>query len=288
MRVLIAGNRGQLGSNLQKLFAAQYDVIGYDLPELDIANRDSIEQVVRENLPDIVINAAAYTNVDGCVENFELAYRVNSLGAQNIAIVCAAFDIDLVHVSSNEVFPGTKTGGYSEWDTAQAVNPYGETKAAAEFLVRHVHKKHYIVRLSWLFAPGGKNFVHTMYKFAKAGRHLRVVTDEIANPTYVVDLAEAIKLLVATGQYGTYHLSNEGSCSRYDFAREVLDLAGMEDVDIEPILSSEFKRKSTPPLYCGLKNTAAAALGIELRGWREAVAAYVQEHLIEETAVAVN
>lgn len=283
MRLLIAGAAGQLGSMLQKKLSNVYDIIGIDLPELDISDLDNVEEHMREHLPDIVVNAAAFTNVDGCVSDFPLAYSVNALGPHNLALACAKFNAELVHISSNEVFPGGKSEGYTEWDTSEAINPYGMSKAAGEFYVRHALPAHYIVRTSWLFAPGGKNFIHTVLRWAREGRDLKVVTDEIANPTYVADLCDALASLMASRRYGTYHLTNSGICSRYDFARVALDAAGMADKPIARILSSEFQRASTPPLDCGLQNNAAAAIGITLRPWQEAVQEYVTQHILTET-----
>ncbi|MEJ2751015.1 MAG: sugar nucleotide-binding protein, partial [Anaerolineae bacterium] len=133
-------------------------------------------------------------------------------------------------------------------------NPYGRSKAAAEFHVRSLLSRYYIVRFSWLFAPGGRNFIHAILDRARSTGQLRVVTDEVANPTYVKDLAEAIAQLIETQQYGTYHLPNSGACSRWEFANEIVRLAGLENVVNTPILSTEFVRPSTPPPYCALKN----------------------------------
>ena len=278
MRILIIGAAGQLGRTLVKQLA-DHTVYGCDLPEVDITQRDSVWAQIETFQPDVVINSAAYTNVDGCAKNPELAFKVNGHGAHNIALACAHFDIDLVHVSTNEVFPGEKPDGYYEWDNTRPINPYGNSKAAGEFYVRHTHRKHYIVRTAWIFAPGGKNFVHSILRFARERGAIRVVTDEVGNPTYVEDLAAAIVQLINTQQYGTYHCTNSGSCSRWEFANEILRIAGLENVSNEQILSSEFQRASTPPEFGALHNTAAAALGITLRPWQDAVAAYIHNHV---------
>ncbi len=282
MRILIAGSNGQIGRTLTKQLSSQYEtVVGLDLPDIDITDRESVKEQMREHLPDMVINAAAFTNVDGCVTDFDFAYRVNALGPQNLALACAEQGADFVHISSNEVFPGLKREGYNEWDQTDPVNPYAVTKTAAEFYVRHSHSNHYIVRFSWLFAPGGNNFVHKILQAARAGKQLKVVNDEAANPTYVFDLCDAIVKLMVTKQYGTYHLPNSGICTRYEFARVALDAAGLESVPIEPISSSAFERLSTPPPECGLNNTAAKALGIELRPWQQAVRSYVSNYAMD-------
>ena len=279
MRILILGAAGQLGGELMRQLG-EHTVEGVDLPEIDITTRDSVWSKIETFKPDVVLNTAAYTNVDGCVKNPELAYQVNGLGPQNIALACAHFDVDLVHVSTNEVFPGEKPDGYHEWDGIRPINAYGNSKAAGEFNVRHAHRKHYIVRIAWLFAPGGKNFIHSILRFARERGAIRVVTDEVGNPTYVEDCAAAIIQLLHTKQYGTYHLTNSGSCSRWEFANEILRVAGLEHVQNTQILSSEFNRASTPPPHGALHNNAAAAIGITLRPWQEAVAAYLHDHIL--------
>lgn len=277
MKILITGNRGQLGTALTAVLA-QHEVIGIDLPEVDITKKEAVMTTVAQTNPDVVIHCAALTDVDGCARNPALAYRVNGLGTQNVALACLAHDAEMVHISTNEVFAGDQPDGYEEWMPLNPVNPYGRSKAAAEFHVRAILPRHFIVRFSWLFAPGGRNFIHAILKRAREQGKIRVVTDEIANPTYVKDLAQAIAQLIKTHQYGTYHLPNAGSCSRWQFANEILRLAGLADVSNEPILSKEFKRPSSPPPTCALKNIHGAAIGIVLRSWQDALADYLKEH----------
>ncbi len=277
MRILITGANGQLGTALQQELT-DHTLHGIDLPDYDISKRGQMAAEISAFAPDIVINAAAYTNVDGCAENFPLAYSANSLGPHNLALLCQQHDIALLHVSTNEVFPGEReNGGYYEWDTPRPINPYGNSKAAAEFHIRAIHPKHYIVRTAWLYAAQGRNFIHTMLKYGGERGAVRVVTDEVGNPTYCGDLAAAIHQLIQTEQYGTYHFVNEGACSRWAFAQEIFRLAGLE-VDNAPITSAEFERKSTPPPHCALYNTAGAAIGITLRPWQEALAEYIASH----------
>ncbi|HFE66771.1 MAG TPA: dTDP-4-dehydrorhamnose reductase, partial [Chloroflexi bacterium] len=169
--------------------------------------------------------------------------------------------------------------GYEEWMPLNPVNAYGRSKAAAEFLVRSILNRHYVVRTAWLYAPGGRNFIHAILDRARNTGRLRVVTDEVGNPTYVNDLAQAIAQLIETNQYGTYHFVNSGACSRWEFANEILRLAGLENVTNTPILSNEFRRPSTPPPYAALHNVAGKAIGIELRPWQSALAAYMQDYI---------
>ena len=155
-------------------------------------------------------------------------------------------------------------------------------KAAAEHHVRHILQRAYIVRTAWLYAAGGRNFIHAILNRARSSGQLRVVTDEVGNPTYAKDMAEAIAQLIQTHQYGTYHFVNSGSCSRWEFANEILRQAGLTHVVNTPILGSEFKRASTPPPYAVLHNIAAAAIGIRLRPWQEALADYLQSVISDQ------
>lgn len=272
----MTGGEGQLGRALSKALYA-HDVTATDQNEVDVTDSDGVLAVVLATAPEVIIHCAAYTDVDGCARDPALAYRVNGLGAQNVALACREAGAAMVHVSTNEVFSGEDPAGYEEWRPLNPVNAYGRSKAAGEFHVRHLLPEHYIVRTAWLYAPGGRNFIHAILSHAREKGRLRVVTDEIGNPTYVKDLAEAIATLIATGRYGTYHFVNRGACSRWAFANEILRLVGLETVTNTPILEGEFRRASTPPRYGALHNTAGAALGITLRPWQEALAEYVCE-----------
>lgn len=274
MRVFVTGNKGQLGQALHRQLQ-DHTVIGIDLPEVDITNRDDITDAMAQAKPDVVIHCAAYTDVDGCARDPQLAYRVNGLGTQNVAWACRELGADLVHISTNEVFDGRNTRGYEEWEPINPANAYGRSKAAAEAHVRRLLPNAYIVRIAWAYAPGGRNFVHAILRIAREKGAIRVVTDEIGNPTYMRDVADAIARLIPTRAFGIYHLVNEGSCSRWAFANEILRLAGLSDVTNEPILSSEFRRPSSPPPFGALHNIAGAALGIRLRPWQEALKAFL-------------
>jgi dTDP-4-dehydrorhamnose reductase len=182
----------------------------------------------------------------------------------------------MVYVSTNEVFDGEATEPYREWDPPHPINPYARSKAAGEWFVRHLLTRFYIARTAWLYAPGGRNFPHRIIQLADEREVLRVVADEVGNPTYAPDLAAAIAALIRTGAYGVYHLTNAGYCSRYDFAREILRISGREHVPVEPITLDEFQRASTPPRFAPLANTAAAALGIEPRSWQDALEEFLK------------
>ena len=275
MRILVTGVKGQLGQELLRALR-DHKLAGIDLPEVDITQREAILTAIEEADADIVIHCAAYTDVDGCARDPQLAYRVNGLGTQNVALACFQAGAEMVHISTNEVFDGANSRGYQEWMPVNPQNPYARSKAAAEFHVRQQLPRAYIVRTAWAYAPGGHNFVHAILRHARENGAVSVVTDEIGNPTYMRDVAVAITRLLNTRQYGTYHFVNEGSCSRWEFANEILRLAGLDDVNNTPILSREFRRASTPPPYGALHNAAGAALGIRLRPWQEALAEFME------------
>jgi dTDP-4-dehydrorhamnose reductase len=272
MRVFITGYKGQLGRVLYAAMA-KHTLAGCDLPELDITDREAIGAAIADFSPDVVIHTAAWTDVDGCARDPEKAYRANALGTQNVALACAASDAAMVYISTNEVFDGTATEPYREWDPLHPINPYARSKAGGEWFVRHLLNRFYIVRISWLYAHGGRNFSnpHRIIQLADELGALRVVTDEVSSPTYAPDLAAALADLIHTRAYGVYHLTNAGYVSRYDYVREVLRLSGREDVPIEPVTLDDFERASIPPRFAPLANTAAAALGIRLRHWKEAL-----------------
>ncbi len=284
MRIFITGCKGQLGRALYAALA-EHTLAGCDLPELDITDRAAIAAAIAGFAPEVVIHAAAWTDVDGCARDPERAYCVNALGTQNIALACAACGAAMVYISTNEVFDGTATEPYREWDLPHPINPYARSKAAGEWFVRHLLTRFYIARTAWLYAHGGRNFSnpHRIIQLADdastgsaQGGALRVVTDEVGNPTYAPDLAAALAALIRTGAYGVYHLTNAGHCSRYDFAREILCISGRGHVPVEPITLAGFQRASTPPRFAPLANTAAAALGIALRPWQDALAEFLQ------------
>jgi dTDP-4-dehydrorhamnose reductase len=277
MRILITGSSGQLGKMLQQKLVGQ-ELAHVDLPENDITDREQILSLSDSFSPDVIIHCAAYTDVDGCVTNSDLAYRVNSLGTQNVALAALKVGAAMVHISTNEVFAGDRADGYEEWMQPDPINVYGRTKAASEFHVQSILQRYYIVRTAWLYAPGGHNFIHAVLRQATQEAPLQVVTDEIGNPTNARDLAEAIVKLIDSHQFGVYHLVNEGACSRYEFAQEVLNLSKYSRKSVVPILSSEFIRASTPPPYAALHNICAKSIGITMRPWQDALADYMAEH----------
>jgi dTDP-4-dehydrorhamnose reductase len=243
-----------------------------DRPAHDIADLAIIDTIAAMR-PDLVVHCAAMTDVDGCARDPDAALRVNALGTRNVALGARRAGAALVAISTNEVFSGTARSPYDEWSPVEPINPYGRSKAIGEAFVRQLVPESYIVRTAWLFGPGGNNFVTKMIARAKAGP-ITIVADEVGSPTYAPDLADALVALVHTGAYGTYHLVNEGVASRLEFAQAIFALAGIE-ADVTPTTLAQWPRASQVPPRTPLRNLAGAVLGIRLRPWREALAAYL-------------
>ncbi len=273
--ILITGANGQLGQALAEQFDSTEKLTCWTRPRYDVAD-PAIADAVAETAPDIVINAAAWTDVDGAEKAPQFAFRVNALGPKYLAEGCARCGGTLVQVSTNEVFAGTVGRFYHEYEQASPGSVYARSKAAGEQAATATLDRLYIVRVAWLYGAGSGNFPAKIS--AAANRHgaLRVVNDEYGNPTYAPDVAASIAKLIETRRYGIYHLVNDGCASRYDWAVELMRLTGREALPIEPISALEWPRPTTPPPHAVLVNQAGAALGIALRDWRDALRAYVQ------------
>lgn len=283
MRILVTGGSGRLGRALVEQLGSIHEVISLGHSDssgglvADLTRWDDVNTLLQQVAPQVVVHTAAWTDVDGCARDPQHAVRVNGLAAGYVAAATGARHIPMLHISTNEVFDGSGHTPYREYDVTRPINPYAYSKWVGEQAVMRHNPQHMIVRTAWLFAHGGKNFVQTILNAARAGRPLRVVCDEISNPTYNDDLAQALVALLATECYGTYHLTNAGSTSRYGFARAILDQSGLADYPVERIVLNEWHRPSTPPRYAPLANEAAAALGITLRPWQEALAAFLHK-----------
>ena len=276
MHILLIGAAGQLGRALVQLYQQRPadQLTQWTRPGFDITQPTTADQVAAL-APDVVINAAAWTNVDGAEAQPSAAYATNALGPHYLALGCKRCGAALVHVSSNEVFPGIPGHTYREYDQPNPQSVYARSKLAGELAAQQALDRLYIVRTAWLFGPGGANFPSKITAAADKHGQLRVVADEVGNPTYAPDVAAALVQLIATGHYGIYHLVNAGHASRFDFAQATLRANGRSHIPLTPITAAEWPRPAAPPLHAVLINQAAAALGIELRPWSEAVQAYV-------------
>jgi dTDP-4-dehydrorhamnose reductase len=270
MRLVITGSTGQLGQALQAQLRGE-ELLLLDLPDHDITDYQQTQQAILAFRPDVVVHAAAFTNVDGCELQPELAYGVNALGTQNVALACQRCDAAMVYISTDYVFDGTKEGAYWEWDTPNPQSVYARSKLAGEHCTQALLRRFYIVRTAWLYSQGPKNFVQTVRQLADERDELHFVTDEIGSPTYAPDLARALGMLIPHPLYGIYHFTNTGICSRYEWAKAILELSGRPDYPIFP--TEGYERPAKVPARSELRNFCGARqLGITLRPWREALA----------------
>lgn len=279
MNILVLGNRGQLGGDLMQVLASTASVCGAGRPQLDIAELEQLRTLANEYEPDLIVNAAAYTDVEGAEDDEPGAFRVNETGARNVATVAAEHNIPVVYYSTDYVFGGRKVSPYEPDDDVAPIGVYARSKLAGEIATREETPDHYILRTAWLYGPGGNNFVEKILRAATTRDSLRVVEDEIGAPTHTLDLAEATRHLITTEQYGTYHCVNEGQCSRYEYACEILRLAG-DDTPIEPCCSDEFPTKAERPLYSVLSNRKLiAATGYTPPDWKTALNRYMERRI---------
>jgi dTDP-4-dehydrorhamnose reductase len=278
MRIVIVGARGMLGTDLVCAFSGRSEVTGLDIEELDITDEARCREQMAEINPDVIINAAAMTRVDDCESSAEEAFRVNALGAGNLAAAATDSGVRLVHYSTDYVFDGRKAGPYIEEDPPSPLGVYGRTKLQGEDLVRARCHEHLLIRTAWLFGRHGPNFIRTILTAARDGRQLRVVNDQRGSPTYTVDLADHTVRLVESGGRGTYHVTNSGSCTWYDLSRFALDCADMGVVSVEPVTTAEYPRPAPRPANSVLANTRLLREGFPaLRHWTEAVRDYIRQ-----------
>ena len=266
LRILITGANGQLGRSLQEVLTTE-ELLPLSHADADVTDPTIIEHIAAWQ-PDVVIHAAAMTDVDGCERNPEAAYRVNALGTRNVAVACQQANAAMVYISTDYVFDGTKGDAYWEFDVPNPLSVYGASKLAGEQIVQQLLSRFWIVRTAWLYRPGHRNFVTTILRLAQQRAELQVVETEVGSPTYAPDLATAIAQLIRRPLYGVYHLVNRGRCSRFEFARRIVELARLP-TRVVPV--ERFPRPAQRPAYAPLRNFAGTQIGIELRHWEAAL-----------------
>ena len=272
MRIAITGSAGQLGQALQGSLSG-HELLLMDLPQHDIGDHRQTRDSITRFRPDVVIHAAAFTNVDGCESDPAGAYRVNALGTQNVAVACQECGAAMVYVSTDYVFDGLKGEPYWEWDAPNPQSTYARSKLAGELITSTLLQRFYIVRTAWLYSRQGKNFVKNVLRLADECDQLQFVTDEVGSPTYAPDLAAAIVSLLSSGLFGIYHFTNSGVCSRFEWARAIFELAGLDPNRISP--TQGYARAAKVPARCELRNYGGATqVGIVLRPWRAALEDY--------------
>jgi len=262
-------------------FGPEHDVIGLDQPEMDITQPEQCLARVAELRPDVVINAAAFTRVDDCETHENEAFQVNGYGAGNLAKAAASAGSLLVHYSTDYIFDGLKKEAYLEGDAPNPQSIYGKSKLLGENLIRQACANHLLLRTSWLFGQNGANFIRTIVGAARKGAPLRVVNDQRGSPTYSGDLAAHTLKMVAAGCRATYHVTNSGSCTWFELASKALEWAGIKDVPITPVSTSEFPRPARRPANSTLANARLEQDGLpSMRPWQSAAREYIERHLI--------
>lgn len=274
MRIAITGSKGQLGTALQQVLVSE-ELLLLDLPEHDLTDLVATWHTLTAFAPEVVIHTAALTDVDGCEHNPDLAYRINVLATRNVAVAAQEVHASLVYISTDYIFDGAKGAPYEEFDAPHPLSVYGRTKWLGEQVTRELTQRFYIVRVAWLYGAGPRNFVQTVLRLAKERGRLQMVTDEVGSPTYALDVAQALSRLIRLPAYGVYHLPNAGVASRYEWAQEILRLAGLTEIELLP--STNYVRAARVPKHVELRNFCGAELGIVMRPWREALQAHFEE-----------
>jgi dTDP-4-dehydrorhamnose reductase len=274
MRVTVFGASGLLGQALVRELKDE-QLTALSSKEADLRDRSRIEAVVRDSRPDWIILAAAYTDVDGCESNRDLAFAVNCEGAVNVAQAARQIGSRLILLSTDYVFDGQGTAPYAVDHPRHPINVYGESKARAEERLLEVLPDVCIARTSWLFGHGGKCFPDTILKLAASRPEISVVNDQRGSPTYTPDLARALVALCRKSARGIVHVTNSGDCTWYEFAKEILRLAGSKTA-VKPVTTAEFPRPARRPAYSVLSPASRAGYGIQMPDWKDAVRRYLE------------
>lgn len=277
MNILVTGANGQLGQEMQRLSTVSpNNYLFTDVAELDITDAGAVRQAVEQNAVDVIVNCAAYTNVERAEEDEAAAEAINCNAVKNLADAAAATGATLIHVSTDYVFDGTGHLPYTEEAATSPLGAYGRTKLAGEKAVQKSGCKHLIFRTAWLYSEYGNNFLKTMLRLTGEKEHMNVVFDQVGSPTYAGDLAMTIFSIIEGGYFagneGLYHFTNEGVCSWYDFAVEIAAAVGHDKCRIMPCHTSEFPTKAARPAYSVLDKTKIkTTFGVEIPHWRESM-----------------
>lgn len=276
-KIFVTGAEGMLGSDLVHILAESgCDVIRSDIGDLDITKQDLVYKRFAEIKPDIIIHAAAYTDVDGAESEEDLCFAINRDGTRNVAHSAQQIDADLIYLSTDYVFDGTKHEPYVESDVTNSLGVYGRSKLAGEEEIRALCARHKICRSSWLFGAHGKNFVRTILRLAEERSEISVVDDQFGSPTYVVDLSRQLAKLVEINEAGIFHVTNTGVCSWFDFAKEIVNQSGVE-CEVKRMTSDELRRPAPRPARSVLENKRLKELGIHsMPHWKDALKRFLR------------
>ena len=271
MKLLVTGVKGQLGYDVVKEAEKRgVEAVGVDIDEMDITDAKQVREVITKGGYDAVVHCAAWTAVDKAEDMEEACRKVNKEGTENIAQVCEVLDIPIMYFSTDYVFNGQGSEPWKEYDEKAPLNVYGQTKYEGELAVEKL-AKHFIIRIAWVFGKNGNNFIKTMLRLGKERGAVSVVNDQIGSPTYTYDLAKLVLDMIQSDKYGTYHATNEGICSWYEFACEIFKQAGM-NVQVTPVSSDEFPTKAKRPCNSRMNKTELDRNGFDrLPTWQDAL-----------------
>ena len=277
--VMITGAGGLLGRSMNtQLSRSGWRVAALPRMELDITNEGDVMRAVELFHPDVLINCVATADVDRCEIDRDWAFAVNESGPRFLARACREFGADMVHVSTDYVFDGSKEGFYTQEDEPKPLSVYGMAKLAGEFAVREEAERFYVVRTSWLFGVGGKNFGSRVIEYARAGARLKGVIDQTSIPTYAPDLAGRIEEIITLRAHGLYQVTSSGPTTWFDFARRALELAGLGDLPIEPVKREDLNQRAPRPHNTAMRCLVSEKLGLEpLRHWSDALVEFVRD-----------
>ncbi|MBI3593463.1 MAG: dTDP-4-dehydrorhamnose reductase [Nitrospirae bacterium] len=276
IKVLLSGSKGMLAHAFLKKKPNDWSILATDIEELDIRNRVQVHKTVGDYGPNLIINCAAFTRVDDCETERELAFSINAKGAGTMAESAREIEAKLVHFSTDYIFDGTKKSPYLEDDPPNPISVYGSSKLAGERNVRNASENHLLIRTQWLYGDGGNHFVKTILNLAKERDSIKVVNDQFGSPTWTEDLVDATIALIHKESIGTYHVVNSGECSWYDFAREIVKEAGLS-TKVIPCSTAEFPRPAKRPSYSVLSvDKTSNVLGQVIPGWKDSLRTMVR------------
>ena len=284
MKVLVIGSHGMLGrdlvnrlSNLSDLKNSSNEVIAADRKHVDITHGEDTSKFIAQVKPDVIVNCAAFSNVDACETQISEAFAVNASGAKNVALAGKQTGAKVIHISTDYVFDGMKNEPYLETDKPHPLSVYGKSKFEGEIAVQEIGGNYVIIRTAWLFGPYRKNFVTTILELGRKNRSVSVVTDQHGSPTYTTDLSDAIRTAISKDLRGIYHVTNSGTCSRYEWAQKIFELTGNQ-VSVLPLKTADYKRAARVPQNSSLDCTKyTATTGQKMRPWQEALEEYISK-----------
>ncbi|GAB62291.1 MAG: dTDP-4-dehydrorhamnose reductase [Candidatus Jettenia sp.] len=285
MKILVIGSDGMLGrylvnylSNLSHSKSIS-EVIGVNHKQVDITHHSDTSRLIAHIRPNTIINCAAFTNVDACETQIPVAFAVNAAGAKNIALAAKHAEAKVIQISTDYVFDGTKNEPYIETDQTNPISVYGKSKLAGELAIQEILDNYIIIRTAWLFGPWRRNFVTTMLDLGKKNRSVSVVTDQYGSPTYTANLSHAIGTMISLDLRGLYHITNSGTCSRYEWAKKIFELTD-SSVSVLPVKTADYKRAAMVPQNSSLNCTKYTQdSGQTMKPWQEALKEYLDKNL---------